>query len=138
MDHAGWGFLVANWHGDTLFERWGRVGTDAGHPCFLGADTHSNNTGEVSAFIELFIYLWYESPLPWRDTGIVLAYDSTYSVGMGTGAWRPGDNAALIQTALTVWEVFDVDQYPIFGLKAKSHVENPYNGRADTLADRGA
>jgi len=73
VDHAGWGFLVANWHGDTLFERWGRVGTDAGHPCFLGAETHSNNTEEVSAFIELLMYLFYESPLPWRETGIVLA-----------------------------------------------------------------
>ena len=57
---------------------------------------------------------------------------------MGTGAWRPGDNAALIQTALTIWEAFDLDQFSIFGLKVKSHVENPYNGRADELADRGA
>ena len=138
VDHAGWGFLVANWHGDTLFERWGRVGTDAGHPCFLGPETHCKNTGEVSAFMELLLYLFYESPLPWRDTGIVLAYESTYSVGMGTGAWRPGDNAAMLQTALTIWEAFDVVQFPVFGLKVKSRVENRYNGRADELADRGS
>jgi len=57
---------------------------------------------------------------------------------MGTGAWRPGDNAAMLQTALTIWEAFDVVQFPVFGLKVKSRVENRYNGRADELADRGA
>ena len=41
-DHPGWGSLVINWHGDTLFERWGRMEIDAGPPCFLGAETRSN------------------------------------------------------------------------------------------------
>ena len=112
-DYAGWGFIVTTWSGDILYERWGRVVTDPTHPCFLGAEIHSNNSGELSGLIELLMYLFYESPLPWRDMGIVLGYDSTYSVGVGTGAWRPNDNAALIRTALSIWETFDVDKFPI-------------------------
>ena len=61
----------------------------------------------MTGFIELMIYLFYESPLPWRDTGIVFGNDSTYSVGVGTGAWRASDNTALIQTARTLWEAFE-------------------------------
>ena len=48
--------MITNWDGDTLFERYGSVETDARAPTYLGSVTRSNNTGELTAFGKLLIY----------------------------------------------------------------------------------
>ena len=134
---AGWAFAVFEWSGTMLFERWGRVLIDPADPLSLGAASNSNNTGELSAFAEAMIWLICEMPY-WRDRGVVFAYDSTYSVGAGTGEWRTHDSQSLIKTTKALWAVFDVDRFPIFGLKIKSHTQNPYNDYVDERAKWGA
>ena len=134
---AGWAFAVFEWSGTMLFERWGRVLNDPADPMSLGAASMSNNTGELSAFAEAMIWLICEMPL-WRDRGVVFAFDSTYSVGAGTGEFKTHDNQSLIKTTKALWAVFDVDRFPVFGLKVKSHTENPYNDYVDERAKWGA
>ena len=136
--HAGWAFAVFDWGGTLIYERWGRVITDAKDPYSLGASTSSNNTGELSAFAEAMIWLICEGP-QWRGRGAVFAFDSTYAIGAGTGDWKTHDNLPLIKTVRALWSVFeDVDQLPVFGLKVKSHTDNPFNDRVDVRAKWGA
>ena len=135
---AGWAFAVFDWSGKLLFERWGHVITDPKDPLSLGASTSSNNTGELSAFAEAMIWLICEAP-HWRDRGVVFAFDSTYAIGAGTGEWKTYDNQPLIKTLKALWDVFeDVDDFPVFGMKIKSHTNNPFNDHVDERAKWGA
>ena len=135
---AGWAFAVFEWSGALLFERWGSVITDPQDPMTLGASTASNNTAELSSFAEAMIWLICEMPV-WKSRGVVFAFDSTYAVGAGTGAWIPKANQPLLNTLKALWEVFeDVDSFPVFGMKIKSHTNNPYNDHVDERAKWGA
>ena len=128
-DHCGWAFGlyeqtdVGVFH--LLFDRWGVVQIDGIFS--LGACTASNNTAELTGFAESLIYLFDECPYDWRSRGVIFGYDSTYSIGAGTGAWRIQTNKELVKTIRFIWRVFDVDIFPIYGLKIKSHTGHPQN-----------
>ena len=74
----------------------------------------------------------------WTTRGLVFCYDSIYSIGAGTGAYRPQDNLTLINTIKSTQSIFNVDAFPVFGLKVKSHLNQPQNEYVDGLADLGA
>ena len=74
----------------------------------------------------------------WTTRGLVFCYDSIYSIGAGTGAYRPQENLTLINTIKSIWSIFNVDAFPVFGLKVKSHLNQPQNEYVDGLADLGA
>ena len=129
-DQCGWDFPlyeqtdVGVFH--LLFDRWGVVQIDGIFS--LGAYTASNNTAELTGFFaESLIYLFDECPYDWRSRGVIFGYDSTYSIGAGTGAWRIQTNKELVKTIRFIWRVFDVDMFPIYGLKIKSHTGHPQN-----------
>ena len=135
---AVWAFSVFTCNGDLLFSRWGRVCIDPESIHYLGAESHTNNTGELTTFGETLIWLITECTHVWKQRGVVFAYDSTYSIGAGTAEWKTTDNLELAETVSFFWEVFDIDQSPIFGMKVKSHTENPYNDHVDIRAKWGA
>eukprot|EP00969_Alexandrium_andersonii_P011847 516336-Alexandrium_andersonii.AAC.1 len=65
----------------------GPVVLDRSSPFFLGAEVASNNTGEISAIAEVF--LWLETQLSVRPRPrIRICYDSTYAANIVTGAFR--------------------------------------------------
>ena len=135
---AGWAFAAFEWGGTLLFERWGHVITDRSDQNTLGASTSSNNTGELTAFAEAMIWLCCDEP-SWRERGVVFAYDSTYAIGAGIGEYKTHDNQSLIKNLHILWSVFaDVDNLPVFGMKVKSHTDNPYNDHVDERAKWGA
>ena len=135
---AGWAFAVFTWQGALLFERWGPVISDSNNSNSLQASTLSNNSGELSAFGESMIWLICECPFPWWSRGVVFSYDSTYSVGAGTAEWKTSDNIELVKILTRLWVVFDVDRFPVFGMKIKSHTQNPFNDYVDERAKWGA
>ena len=132
-DQCGWDFPlyeqtdVGVFH--LLFDRLG-----SNNILSLGAYTGSNNTAELTGFAESLFYLFDECSYDWRSRGVIFGYDSTYSVGAGTGAWRIQTNEELVKTIRFIWRVFDVDMFPIYGLKIKSHIGHPQNGHVDELA----
>ena len=122
-----------------LSDRWGPVICDSNDAYSLGAETASNNTAELSAFGEVLLFAAFELD-DWttRGPGLVFCYDSTYSIGAGTGAYRPQENLTFINTIKSIWSIFNVDAFPVFGLKVKFHLNQPQNEYADGLADLGA
>ena len=61
----------------------------------MGAEKHTNNTGELSAMVIALIWLWASD-----FTGeAVIAYDSTYACNCAQGLWLPQANTQLATTA---------------------------------------
>ena len=136
---AAWGFAGRSLDGILLFDRWGYVVVDQDDPLFLGAETASNNTTELTGFGESLAFLFSECTYDWRTKGLVFCFDSTYAIGEGTGAFRIQTNHELVKTIRSIWTAaFDVDSGLIFGQKIKSHTGNPFNDYVDGLADLGS
>ena len=131
---AGWAFSAVTWEGQIIFERWCAVCLDKTKHAFLGAHSFSNNTAELSALGEALIWLICDCAFPLRDRGVVFAYDSTYAVGAGSGEWRCNENVLLVEYVSSLWKVFAIPSWPVFGYNVKSHVENIYNERVDVRA----
>ena len=98
----------------------------------------SNNTAELSAFGEALIWLLCECVIPWRERGVVFAYDSTYAVGAGSGEWRSLENSALVTCVSSLWRVLTIEKWHVYRYKIKSHVQNEYNEMVDVRAKWGA
>jgi len=136
---GGWAFLAVTWDGQIIFERWCAVCLNKQKDDFLGAHSLSNNTAELSAFGEALIWLLCECVFPWRERGVVFAYDSTYAVGAGSGEWRSLENSALVTCVSSLWMFRTIEKFKnVYGYKIKSHVQNEYNERVDTKAKWGA
>ena len=93
--HDRWGdtFPTAKWtHAGPLDDSrarltWvdsGAVITDAHDPAYIGAPTHTNNTGELTA-----MYRALERALGRPQRPHVIHSDSLYTIHMTTGRWMP-------------------------------------------------
>ncbi len=94
---AGWGTVVFKYplvseapdyvlHGPVVVGRW--------DPLWVGAQDATNNTAELSALAELFLWLLSEAP----DGGSVLVhirFDSFYAANIAQGIWDPKANEVL-------------------------------------------
>jgi ribonuclease HI len=84
---AGWGFCVFEMApGDSsaglvrlkpIAELFGPVVTDESDPLFMGADGHSNNTGELQAIAEAL--LWTQSETLLSESPVLFCLDSEYA-----------------------------------------------------------
>ena len=130
---AGWGWtLTADHHHFT--DSAGPVITDPANPGYLGAQVGSNNTGELSAWIESALSLLSsDAPLP---SSITFVYDSQWAQKVITGQWRAKRHKNMVQTARSLYQQLTA-QARINWKWVKGHTGNKGNERADRLADTG-
>ena len=80
---------------DLECECWGEVLLDERDPRSLGADSLSNNAGELWALAEALLWLKNES----NDSGrvpVTLVYDSEVAKGLVTEPWAPHSHLKLV------------------------------------------
>ena len=126
---AGWGWTrVADDQEQGTGQ--GQVVIDRAAEGYIGAERHSNNTGELSA-----IYWAIREAEERGAREVVVRYDSKYAAGMARGLWQPKRNKELIRTVrLAVKDTKMV----IWWKHVKGHSGHKWNDRADELAEMGA
>ena len=136
---TGWGFLAVlgpegeGGSGTIIAEDSGTVVTDPNQVGYWGADVESNNTAELTAFIQALRWALMEG----GDSNIVVCTDSTYAGNMATGAWRPKTNLEIISRLRSLWN--EVDRIRgVRWLHVRAHRGHRWNERADHLAGRVA
>jgi ribonuclease HI len=116
----------------------GTVEVDPDSDEWLGAEAHTNNTGELSA---LYYALRRALHRP-RGQGLEDIYsDSTYSINMTTGTWLPKVRRTkpMIELMRRTWRQLQRRRPGEVRLRhVRSHTQFPGNELADWLADRGA
>ena len=143
---AGWGFVV-----DRIgclegveVECWGEVLTDDRDPRALGADSLTNNAGELWALAEAFLWLRDESGDD-KTVSVTLIYDSEVAKGLVTEPWAPQSHLKLVSLLRDLY-VEACDSRAVSWVHVRSHGREtdpakqhllPLNERADRLAERG-
>ena len=92
---AGWGF-VGYFRNSVIVEASGPVNVDEQSPFFLGAGVGSNNTGELSAIMEVLLYLAHPESQYGTAT---IHYDSKWAANMTKGTARPKRNKRMVNLA---------------------------------------
>ena len=92
---AGWGF-VGYFRSSVIVESFGHVNVDEQSPFFLGARVASNSAGELSAIMEVLLYLAH--PTSQYGTATI-HYDSKWAADMTKGTARPKRNKRMVNLA---------------------------------------
>ena len=129
---AGWGYVVLE-DGESIHEAYGPVQTDSQSPLFLGATVGSNNTGEMSAWMEAALYiLTLEQP----PKAITFKYDSKWMAQAVQGTFRPTRHKTLVKNARQIlWAL--QQKTAIKWDWVKGHSGQEHNELADQLAEQG-
>ncbi len=109
--------------------------TDESDPLFMGADGHSNNTGELQAAAEALLWLKYTER---SFSPVLFCLDSEYAANATQGTSQVHKNAVLIEKARKLY--LEEARRRAGGLSfthVPSHCKIPGNERADELAARG-
>ena len=130
---ASWAFVAALGNRE-VFRRWGAVSLDAADPCFLGATHWSNQTAELTAAAEVFAWLLAEAPSEYLEGRVEVEYDSKYAAAGSAGDWNLVVNAALGESANSLWMALDPDHLNLTLRWQKSHEGAYWNELADDLA----
>ena len=136
---AGWGVAVWDGKSDSTSPNvrlFGPVCLSPGDSRYLGAESHTNNVGELSAMVEALIWLEQEAPGA-PSVPATLFYDSSYAHGIITGAFVPEANIALAEKAKFIYQRISQSR-PILFQHVKGHSGNNGNDWADKLAGQGA
>ncbi|CAJ1396225.1 unnamed protein product [Effrenium voratum] len=140
---AGWGVGIYTCRAPTTQEDWvaalyGPVITLPCDPQWMGAEAHTNNTGELSAIGEACKWLlqWKarkpEAPRP----SAVILYDSQYAYGVATRLFRAKENQLLATSVASLVDAVRASMSLEFE-HVKGHSGAHGNEVADRLADRG-
>ena len=138
---------ASSWAGDRgndannylVMKRYGRVVTSNASDWFIGATRETNNTGEISAFIEAMLFVLFETTLA-CDFSITFVFDSLLSGSQTMGHWRVSDNSVnfeLARNANALWKALNPEHAPIYGRWVRAHRGNRFNERVDKLAKKG-
>ena len=138
---ASWAY-VAVWRekpmqhqtGETRWERAGLVETDPKVvPDFIGAEKHTNNTGELSAIYWALRFL--QSPMAPPEWPAFVMTDSKYAISMIRGEKAVHANKELVRKIRKLY--FGLREKQVVTLKwVKGHVGIKFNERADELATK--
>ena len=137
---AGWGFLVhrVGLLGGLEVECWGEVLVDDRDPRSL----LTNNTGELWALAEAFLWLHDESGDD-RSVPVTLVYDSEVAKGLTTEPWAPQSHLKLVALLRDLY-VEACDSRVVSWVHVRSHDWEkdpakqhllPLNERADQLQE---
>ena len=122
----------------------GEVLTDDRDPRALGADSLTNNSGELWALAEAFLWLRDESGDE-KSLSVTLIYDSEVAKGLVTEPWAPQSHLKLVSLLRDLY-VEACDSRLVSWVHVRSHGREtdpakqhllPLNERADRLAERG-
>ena len=128
---AGWGFVVVE-DDSPIHQARGPVVTDPRCLYYLGATVGSNNTGELTAWLESALFLLQATP----HKSITFVYDSQWVQGMVTGKYRPKRHKSLVYLAKKVYQHLQA-RSAIHWQWVKGHTGEEYNELADVLAGKG-
>ena len=116
----------------------GAVVTLKQHDSWIGADKHTNNTGELTA-LHHAIERALSRP---RGSGLeCICADSTYAINMAKGTWIPhhGRNKLVIRRLRNGWNLLQTRRpHEVRMTHVRSHTIIAGNDMADWLADKGA
>ena len=129
---AGWGFVRIT-EGEVSHTARGPVTTDHTAAHYLGATVGSNNTGELTAWMEAALYEIGRGNLP-RE--LVFCYDSQWAANMVTGKFKAKRNKALVSQAKSIYKYLQ-PRTKITWRWIKGHSGEEYNEEADALAEAG-
>jgi ribonuclease HI len=112
--------------------------SDAGLPAFLGATSHTNNTGELTGLIEGM--LWALEHDTHTEEAVLLRPDNELAIGWTIGDLVADTNAELVATARSVYEKLLQQRKPgrVYRKHVKGHSGHIRNDHADHLANVGA
>ena len=147
---AGWGYVMveqqwvrqtdtSDFHGDGIVahESYGPVLTHTRDPLWLGACSHSNNTGELSAIIEVLLWLRDYDDYPGDHRDAYIYYDSCYAAEVLCGIKHASRNVELVLYGNAL--LAELRSYRMVALEhVRAHQGHRWNEHADRLADRGS
>ena len=136
---AGWSAAV--WENSSTSSApdvalFGPVCVQKGEQRWLGASTHTNNVGELTAIAEALLWLEIEAPGA-ADVPATIYYDSTYAYTIITGQTSPVENDELVRQAKEIYARVSAIRTIEFR-HVKGHSGNQGNDCADALAAKGA
>ena len=121
----------------TQMQGSGPVITNTNSRPYLGADKHTNNTGETTAIIEAMLWALYEDPK--KDTPIVIRPDSQLAMGWIIGDIKANTNQNLVKTGQEIYKkLVSQRKGKVWWKWVKGHSDHLRNDQADRLADEGA
>ena len=141
---AGWGAVVfrEDQEGVTrqggpppMFELSGPVILEKSHHLFMGAETATNNTAELTAIGEALLWLRDEAPHG-QAIPATIRYDSDYAAGVVTGRLTPSQNLKLVEQVRILYGAV-LEQRMLEFKWVKGHSEDNGNERADKMAEEG-
>ena len=128
---AGWGYVVIT--PQTQQTAYGPVQTEATSPMYLGATVGSNNTAELSAWMEAALFAL---SLNHKPAEITFHYDSKWMAQMVQGTSRPHRHKSMIKIARQIyWALQQTTQ--IKWRWVKGHSGDTHDEAADKAADSG-
>lgn len=135
---AAWGLVVVigdsglgRGNGDIIHEKRGLVVCDEESEEWIGAETASNNTAELSGLIHALRWLLIEG----GGKVAVIRSDSKYALNIASGTWRAKANKLLAARSQKLWqEVATLNE--VKGEHIRAHRGHRWNERADHLAFR--
>ena len=150
---AGWGFvahsqfdssLLSNLSGSIIdgADKWGPVITSPDYIDYLGANTHTNNTAELSALGHAF--LWTLDYISKGSKNQLFSFyfrsDSVYAVKsiLGRFCKHNEDNIKLIRKCSTLLAtITSIDNVNVEFIYAKGHSGDAWNDLVDELSKKG-
>ena len=98
---SGWGFCAVKVSGgktaleggEETYSAWGPLITDPQSPLFLGAKSGTNNTAEITAMGEAFLWTKAQNLNP--ETAIEICFDSEYASRTMEGTYNGQSNLEL-------------------------------------------